>query len=515
MTTETEAGDPLETDRAEVGEANDGEDIDAVNGAGPDDDPFFTEDPGLDDEVGAAPSARRRPRRGEEAGQESCGTVAIVGRPNVGKSTLLNRIVGRREAIVEEQPGVTRDRKEVDAEWQGTPFTLVDTGGWMPGGSVLDEKVSRQSEKAIEDADAILFVVDTTVGVTEEDGRVAALLRRADHPVFLAVNKVDDTNREAGTWEFVKLGLGDPYPVSALHGRGTGDLLDALVAALPGTKPDAAGAVAIDDDDPVAGGASSEGPTEFAVALVGRPNVGKSTLFNRLIGEERAVVHDMPGTTRDTVDTVVDTPTGPVRFIDTAGMRRKAKIDEGTEYYSLVRALKAIDDADVALLVIDVTVGVTHQDQRLAERVDAAGCPIVVLLNKWETLDAEQRLDVTYQMSERLHFLGDSPVLKISALTGKGVHRLMPVLSGAIDEYHKRVPTRKVNDVIRQAQNAQPAPHGARVLYALQGAVDPPTFTLFANKKVHQTYLRYLERRLREEFDFGATPIKLRVRVRD
>jgi GTP-binding protein len=212
---------------------------------------------------------------------------------------------------------------------------------------------------------------------------------------------------------------------------------------------------------------------------------------------------------------VVDTPTGPVRFIDTAGMRRKAKIDEGTEYYSLVRALKAIDDADVALLIIDATVGITHQDQRLAERVDAAGCPIVLLLNKWELLDAEQRLDVTYQLGERLHFLGDSPVLKISALTGKGVHRLLPVLSGAIDEYHKRVPTRKVNDVIRQAQNAQPAPHGARVLYALQGAVDPPTFTLFANKKLPQTYLRYLERRLRESFDFGSTPIKVRVRIRD
>jgi GTPase len=455
------------------------------------------------------------PRRRGEAVPVPLGVVAIVGRPNVGKSTLLNRIVGRREAIVEEKPGVTRDRKEVAAEWQGSLFTLVDTGGWMPGGSALDEKVSRQSERAMQDADAVLFVVDTTVGVTEEDARVASLLRRTERPVFLAVNKVDDTNREASTWEFVKLGLGDPYPVSALHGRGTGDLLDALVAALPGYQADRDRDRTTGDGDDEAATATEEGPTEFAVALVGRPNVGKSTLFNRLIGEERAVVHDMPGTTRDTVDTVVDTPTGPVRFIDTAGMRRKAKIDEGTEYYSLVRALKAIDDADVALLIIDATVGITHQDQRLAERVDAAGCPIVVLLNKWETLDAEQRLDVTYQMGERLHFLGDSPVLKISALTGKGVSKLMPVLSGAIDEYHKRVPTRKVNDVIRQAQNAQPAPHGGRVLYALQGAVDPPTFTLFANKKLPQTYLRYLERRLRESFDFGSTPIKIRVRIRD
>ena len=477
-------------------------------------DPTQTDLPdGADDDlVLMAPAPRRR--RGEEDIVEPIGVVAIVGRPNVGKSTLLNRIVGHRVAIVEEKPGVTRDRKEVTAEWQGSPFTLVDTGGWMPGGSALDEKVSRQSEKAMQDADAVLFVVDTTVGVTEEDSRVASLLRRTERPVFLAVNKVDDTNREASTWEFVKLGLGDPYPVSALHGRGTGDLLDALVAVLPGYEADRArGSSEADDDGPI--GASEGGPKEFAVALVGRPNVGKSTLFNRLIGEERAVVHDMPGTTRDTVDTVVDTPTGPVRFIDTAGMRRKAKIDEGTEYYSLVRALKAIDDADVALLIIDATVGITHQDQRLAERVDAAGCPIVVLLNKWETLDAEQRLDVTYQMGERLHFLGDSPVLKISALTGKGVNRLLPVLSGAIDEYHKRVPTRKVNEVVRQAQNAQPAPHGARVLYALQGAVDPPTFTLFANKKLPQTYLRYIERRLRESFEFGSTPIKIRVRIRD
>jgi GTP-binding protein len=439
-------------------------------------------------------------------------TVAIVGRPNVGKSTLLNRIVGRRAAIVEEKPGVTRDRKEVEAEWQGSPFLLIDTGGWLPGGDDLDDKVSRQSERAMKEADAILFVVDTVVGITEEDSRVAELLRRVDTPVLVVTNKVDDTNREGATWEFVGLGLGDPYPVSALHGRGTGDLLEALVAVLPGGAVDD-GTGSGGPDDATAGGADAD--RIFSVALVGRPNVGKSTLFNRLIGDDRAVVHDMPGTTRDAIDTVVETEDGPVRFIDTAGMRRKAKIDENTEYYSFVRALQSIDHADVALLVVDATVGVTHQDQRLAERIDAAGCPVVVLLNKWETLDAEQRLDVTYQLGERLHFLGDSPVLKISALTGKGVSKLMPVLSGAIDEYHKRVPTRKVNDVIRQAQNAQPAPHGGRVLYALQGAVDPPTFTLFANKKLPQTYLRYLERRLRESFDFGSTPIKIRVRIRD
>jgi GTPase len=431
-------------------------------------------------------------------------TVAIVGRPNVGKSTLLNRIVGRREAIVEERPGVTRDRKVVTADWRGRAFQLVDTGGWLPGGNSLDEKVSRQSERAIAEADAVLFVVDASVGIAEEDGRVAQLLRRSGSPVLLVANKVDDANREAGAWELVGLGVGDPWPVSALHGRGTGDLLDALVDALPPGEEEAEEEP--EDIDPA--------NRQFAVAIVGRPNVGKSTLFNRLIGDERAVVHDLPGTTRDTIDTVVDTASGPVRFIDTAGMRRKARIDEGTEYYSLVRALKAIDEADVALLVIDSTVGVTHQDQRLAERVDAAGCPIVVLLNKWETLDAEGRTEVSYQLGDKLHFLGHAPVLKISALTGKGVHKLLPVLAEAIEDYHKRVPTRKVNEVVRRAQSAQPAPHGARVLYATQGAVDPPTFTLFANRELPAPYLRYIERKLREEFDFGAAPIKLRVRQR-
>jgi len=430
-------------------------------------------------------------------------TVAVVGRPNVGKSTLFNRIVGRREAIVEEKPGVTRDRKEVVAEWQGYEFTLVDTGGWMPGGTELDAKVSKQSERAILDADVVLFVVDVNVGITEEDSRVAQILRKHGRPVLLIANKVDDTNRDAAAWELLGLGLGDPVLVSALHGRGTGDMLDSLLAVLP-ARP-------AEDEVPEA----TLEEKIFSVAIVGRPNVGKSTLFNRLIGEDRSVVHDMPGTTRDAVDTIVETPDGPVRFVDTAGMRRRAKIDEGTEYYSLVRALQAIDRADVALLVIDATVGVTAQDQRLAERIDAAGCPVVVLLNKWELLDAEQHAEIGYQISQKLHFIGESPVLKISALTGKGVHRLLPALSGTIDDYHRRIPTRKVNQVLRAAQAAQPAPHGGRVLYATQGAVDPPTFTLFANKELPASYLRYLERSLREECGFGATPIKLRVRKRD
>jgi GTP-binding protein len=436
--------------------------------------------------------------------------VAIVGRPNVGKSTLFNRIVGRREAIVEERPGVTRDRKELDAEWQGHEFRLVDTGGWMPSGSSLDEKVSQQSERAIREAAAVLLVVDAAVGITEEDARIAELLQRGRIPALVVANKVDDSNREAGMWEFVGLGLGDPFPVSALHGRGTGDLLDALVSYLPessGGDGDLDGDVDVAEPEP-------DEERVFSVAVVGRPNVGKSTLFNRLIGDERSVVHDLPGTTRDTIDTIVETEQGPIRFVDTAGMRRRSRIDEGTEYYSFVRALQAIDKVDVALLVIDSVEGVSHQDQRLAERIDAAGCPIVVVLNKWELLDAEQRHEVMYQVGQRLHFLGESPVLRISALTGKGVHRLLPTLHDAIEDYHRRVPTRRVNEVIRRAQSAQPAPHGARVLYATQGAVDPPTFTLFANRDLPKPYLRYLERQLREAFDFGSTPLKLRVRRR-
>jgi GTP-binding protein len=427
--------------------------------------------------------------------------VAVVGRPNVGKSTLVNRIVGRRETIVEERPGVTRDRKVVEAEWNGVEFDLIDTGGWLDTDNPLDRQVSDQAERAMKAADVLLFVVDTTVGVTDEDDRVAALLRRSPRPVLLVANKVDSDTREAEIWEFARLGLGDPWPVSAIHGRGTGDLLDEVVRLLPAPSEEAVGTAAEEEDDVT------------AVAIVGRPNVGKSTLFNRMVGDERSIVHDLPGTTRDTIDTVVETEEGPLRFVDTAGMRRKSRVDEGAEYYSLVRALQAIDRAEAALLVIDAGEGVTHQDQRLAERIDAAGSPVVVVLNKWETLDAEQRADVTGQVADRLSFLGYAPVLKVSARTGLGVHKLLPALGQAIDAYHRRVPTGELNRVVQEAQAAHPPPN-ARVLYATQGATDPPTFTLFANRQLPPTYLRYLERRIREHFEFGPTPLKLRVRRR-
>jgi GTP-binding protein len=438
-------------------------------------------------------------------------SVVIVGRPNVGKSTLFNRIVGEQNAIVEDRPGVTRDRKELVADWLGVQFRLVDTGGWLPGGSELDAKVSRQVEAAVRAADLVLFVVDAAVGVTDDDTAIATWLRKSGVTTLLVTNKADNDRRESDRWEFLALGMGEPYPVSALHGRRAGDLLDEVIARIPdvhaGRAPDegdeAERLTAVGDQAPP------------RVALVGRPNVGKSTLFNRLVGEDRSVVHDMPGTTRDAIDTLVETEDGPVVFVDTAGMRRRSRIDDSAEYFSLVRALRAIDDADIALLVIDATEGVTAQDQRLAERVDAAGCPIVVLLNKWELIDdPEQRITVLADVKRKLYFIGDAPMLKISALTGKGVHKLRPVLQEAILQYHRRVPTRDVNRVIAEAQQRQPAPHGIRVLYAVQGATDPPTFTLFANREVPPTYLRYLERRIREDFGFGATPLKLRVRKR-
>jgi GTPase len=436
--------------------------------------------------------------------------VAVVGRPNVGKSTLVNRIVGRREAIVEEQPGVTRDRKELAADWRGRDFLIVDTGGWLATTDVLDAKVSAQAERAISEADVVVFVVDATVGVTEEDDRVAAILRRTGRPVIVVANKVDSEQREPDAWALARLGLGTPLAVSALHGRGSGDLLDAVVDAL-GPEPGPTADLADDGDR-----SAPEGDRDASVpsvAIVGRPNVGKSTLFNRLIGDERSVVHDQPGTTRDTIDTVVETPHGMFRFVDTAGMRRKSRIDEGPEYYSLVRALQAIDHARAALLVIDASAGVTHQDQRLAERVDAAGTAVVIVLNKWDLLDAEQRALVTIDVADRLGFLGYAPVLKVSASSGKGAHRILPALDEALTSSARRVPTRELNQLIQSAQAAQPAP-GAKVLYATQGAADPPTFTLFTNRALPPSYLRYLERRIREHFDFGPTPVKVRVRRR-
>ena len=438
--------------------------------------------------------------------------VVIVGRPNVGKSTLFNRFIGEQAAIVEDRPGVTRDRKELEAEWLGRRFRLVDTGGWLPAGSELDAKVSRQVEAAVRSADLIIFLTDGSVGVTDEDEAVASWLRKVSPPVMLVVNKADNDRREADRWEFLSLGLGEPYPVSALHGRRAGDLLDEIISRVPDAPLSDEYVESYGLDEEIVPVGDQKPPR---VALIGRPNVGKSTLFNRLVGEDRSVVHDMPGTTRDAIDTLVETEDGPVVFVDTAGMRRRSRIDDTAEYYSLVRALRAVDASDIALFVIDATQGVTAQDQRLAERVDAAGCPILILLNKWELIeDVEDRERIENEVKRKLYFMDDAPVLKISALTGKGVHKLRPVLQEAIEQYHRRVPTRDVNRVISDAQQRQPAAGGAKVMYAIQGATDPPTFTLFVNRELPHTYLRYLERSIREAFGFGSTPLKLRVRKR-
>lgn len=443
-------------------------------------------------------SARQRP------------LVVIAGRPNVGKSTLVNRIVGRRAAVVEERPGVTRDRNELDAEWCGHPFTVVDTGGWLTSDDPLDVQVSAQAEKAIAEADVVLFVVDVTVGLTDEDLAVARFLRRSGRPIRVVANKVDSSQRETDAWEAVSLGLGDPWPVSALHGRGTGDLLDDVVSLLP--DPREIGAVDDGQANPTDEPADDETPMP-RVAIIGRPNVGKSTLFNRLVGDERSVTHDAPGTTRDAVDTVVETPEGTVCFIDTAGMRRKSRTERGTEYFSVLRALEALDRADIALLVIDATAGVTHQDQRLAERVGAAGCPTVVVLNKWELVPTQDRDGILEDIGDRLAFLGEAPVLKMSALSGLGVHRILPAVSAAEEAYHSRIPTGELNRAMKSIQAAHP-PVGAKIQYAVQGANDPPTFTLFTNGRLQPTYLRYVERGLRERFELGPTPIKLRVRAK-
>ncbi|MGZ4691763.1 MAG: ribosome biogenesis GTPase Der [Acidimicrobiia bacterium] len=428
--------------------------------------------------------------------------VAVVGRPNVGKSTLVNRIVGRRAAIVEEHPGVTRDRKELVAEWAGHNFRIVDTGGWLASDEALAKQITHQAERAMAEADVILFVVDVTVGTIDEDAQVAKVLQRSGKPVLLVANKVDDPNRENDVWAFMKLGLGDPHAVSAIHGRGSGDLLDELVAKLPEDLP-----IEVPEDDGT-----------FSIAIVGRPNVGKSTLFNRLVGDDRSVVHDEPGTTMDTIDTIVQTEDGPLRFVDTAGMRRQSKVDEQTEYTSVVRALNAVDQADAALLVIDATQGVTHQDQRLGERIDAAGTAVVIVLNKWDLVTAEEREQAVTDVADRLSFLGYAQVLKLSALTKKNLHHVLPALRAAEEAYHSRVPTGALNRAIKSAQERHPPPldgkHRPRILYATQGAIDPPTFTLFTSRPLPQTYLRYVERTIRETFSLGPTPVKIRVRRR-
>ncbi len=457
----------------------------------------------------------------------AAGTVVVAGRPNVGKSSLVNRIVGRRAAIVEELPGVTRDRNELEADWAGTWFRVVDTGGWLEdipasgagqedGQRQISRLVSAQTERALDGASVVLLVVDVITGMTREDEALARLLRRHGCEVMVIANKVDSVEREADAWQFVRLGLGDPWMVSALHGRCVGDMLDEVVRRLVAERHDVPGTPERHDvpGTPERHDVRAEPSNSVpGVAIVGRPNVGKSTLFNRLAGSERAVTSPQPGTTRDAIDTVVATTGGDVRYIDTAGMRRRSHVNSTTELYSVVRSLRALERADIALLVIDASAGVAHQDQRIAERIEAMGRACVVVLNKWDQIGADARQDVLAAVGEKLAFIDYANVIKVSALTGKGIRSVVPAIWDAWTEYCKRVSTGELNRALRSMQEAHPPPDG-RVLYGVQAVSRPPTFTLFASRRLPEQYLRYMSRRLRRDFGFGATPLKFRVRVR-
>ena len=418
--------------------------------------------------------------------------VAVVGRQNVGKSTLVNRLFGGREAIAHEMPGVTRDRVELEASWRGRAFRLVDTGGFAQSARGIEALVSEQAERAARAADVVLLVVDAQTGPVEEDSTLARRLRRAQVPVLVVVNKVDSEREEADVPAFHRLGLGDPVPVSALHGRGSGDLLDRLVAVLP-------------EDE----GEHDEDLEEPRFAIVGRPNVGKSSLFNRLVGEERSVVFEEAGTTRDAVDALVEWDGRPVRFVDTAGFRRPAKV-QGVEYYSFLRAERAIERANVALLMLDASEGFAGEDKRIAARVMEFGRGLVVVANKW---DLVQERDRTFkELTELLAPYARAPVLRTSAVTGTGVLRLPPVLFAVRERWGRRAPTAQVNEVIANAQAERQAPGGVRYRYATQVTAAPPRFVLFGAEPADASYQRFLEGRLRRALDLDGVPIRLRFR---
>ncbi len=418
--------------------------------------------------------------------------VAVVGRQNVGKSTLVNRLFGGREAISHEMPGVTRDRVELEASWRGRAFRLVDTGGFAQSARGIEALVSEQAERAARAADVVLLVVDAQTGPVEEDSTLARRLRRAEVPVLVVVNKVDSEREEADVPAFHRLGLGDPVPVSALHGRGSGDLLDRLVAVLP------------EDDEE-----HDEDLEEPRFAIVGRPNVGKSSLFNRLVGEERSVVFEEAGTTRDAVDALVEWDGRPVRFVDTAGFRRPAKV-QGVEYYSFLRAERAIERAHVALLMLDASEGFAGEDKRIAARVMEFGRGLVVVANKWDLVEERDR--TFKELTELLAPYARAPVLRTSAVTGTGVLRLPPMLSAVRERWGRRAPTAQVNEVIANAQAERQAPGGARYRYATQVTAAPPRFVLFGAEPADASYQRFLEGRLRRALDLDGVPIRLRFR---
>jgi len=431
-------------------------------------------------------------------------TLAVVGRPNVGKSTLVNRLLGRREAVVQDVPGVTRDRVVYDALWNGRRFKLMDTGGWEPDAAGLQAFVAQQAETAMRTADAVLLVVDASVGATATDQAVARVLRRADVPVLLAATKVDDDRLTSDTAELWRLGLGEPHPVSGLHGRGSGDLLDAVLEVLPETPRDDFGA-------------SGAGPRR--VALVGKPNVGKSSLLNKLSGEIRSVVHDVAGTTVDPVDSLVELDGEVFRFVDTAGLRKRVKMASGMEYYASLRTSSAIEAAEVALVLIDASEPIAEQDQRVLTMVAEAGRALVILFNKWDLVDEDRREQLTRELERDLISVRWAERVNVSALTGRATQRITPAMRRALASWDTRVPTGRLNQWLNDLVAATPPPvrggKQPKIMFATQAQTRPPTFVLFTSGFLEAGYRRFVERKLREEFGFGGTPIRLSVRVRE
>jgi GTP-binding protein len=429
--------------------------------------------------------------------------VAVVGRPNVGKSTLVNRMIGRRQAVVQDVPGVTRDRVSYDADWNGRAFVIVDTGGWAPDAQGMAAQVTEQAELAIAAADAVVFVVDATVGTQDVDEAVVQVLRRSGKPVVLAANKVDDQRTEAEAAAMWNLGLGEPYAVSALHGRGSGDLLDAILAALP---PAAA---------PVE--ATERGPRR--VAIVGKPNVGKSSLLNKLAGRRRAVVDDAAGTTVDPVDELVDVDGETYRFIDTAGIRRRVKEASGHEYYASLRTHGAIERAEVCVVVVDASEPVTEQDLRILTSVEEAGRAMVIAFNKWDLTDEERRRYLRREIERDLVQFEWAARVNVSATSGRHLDRLGPALREALDSWETRIPTGRLNAFLGRIVAAHPHPvrggKQPRILFGTQAQAGPPTFILFTSGSIEPGYLRFVERRLREEFGFVGTPVHVQVRARE
>ena len=446
---------------------------------------------------------------GDDAGDGLAGlgtqgqpVLAVVGRPNVGKSTLVNRILGSRQAVVQDVPGVTRDRVAYDANWRGRQFTLLDTGGWIARAQGLAAQVAEQAEIAVGLADAVLFVVDARIGATDEDEAVARVLRRAGKPVVLAANKVDDAKNESDAQSLWSLGLGEPVMVSAMHGRGSGDMLDKALDALPEAPRERL---------------TESGPRR--VALIGKPNVGKSSLLNKLAGEQRSVVDPVAGTTRDPVDEVIELGGIPWRFVDTAGIRRRFRETQGADFYATLRTQSALDRAEVAVVLIDASEPLTEQDLRILSMVTEAGRALVIAYNKWDLTDGERREYLEREIDRQLYHVRWAPRVNISAATGRHVERLVPAIEQALDGWEQRISTGQLNSWLTALVAATPPPmrggRQPRVLFATQAATKPPHFVLFTTGFLEETYRRFIERRLREDFGFAGTPVKLTMRLRE